>query len=72
MYDDIAARLSNNEYVVDAETTALLGDGNPDEGARKLDLMRQKVRKHKGGALAKGRFSPSAKAPEHYMRGGIR
>lgn len=65
--DDIPARLSDGEYVFDAETVALLGDGSTDEGARRLDALRQKLRMHKGKQLAKGRFSSSAKNPEEYL-----
>lgn len=68
--DDIDAKLSPKEYVLDGETVALLGDGNPDAGADRLDQMRMALRKHKGGALARGKFSPNAKAPLAYMRGG--
>lgn len=67
--DDIPARLSENEYVMDAETVALLGDGSPDAGARKLDELRRRVRRHKGAALARGKFSPAARDPGVYMRG---
>lgn len=67
--DQIPARLSPNEYVVDAETVSMLGDGSPDEGARRLDKMRKGVRQHKGRVLAKGKFSPNAKPPERYMGG---
>lgn len=70
--DDIDARLSNGEYVFTAEDTALLGDGNPDHGARKLDKMRVNLRRDKGRALARGKISPDAKRPESYMRGGRR
>ena len=59
--DDINAKLANNEYIMDAETTALAGDGNPDEGARRFDKLREEIRKHKGKALAKGKISPNAK-----------
>lgn len=69
--DDIDAKLSNNEYVFTAEDTALLGDGNPDHGARKLDEMRANLRRHKGQALGRGKISPNAKRPETYMRGGL-
>lgn len=65
--DDIPARLSDGEYVFDAETVALLGDGSTDEGARRLDELRQKLRVHKGKQLAKGKFSSSAKNPEEYL-----
>ena len=68
--DDIPAVLSDGEYVIDAETVALLGDGSNKAGAKKLDDLRVKVRKHKGKKLAKGRFSANAKRPEAYLSGG--
>ena len=69
--DDIPAVLSDGEYVIDAETVALLGDGSSKAGAKKLDELRVKVRKHKGQKLAKGRFSANAKKPEAYLSGGL-
>ena len=70
--DDIPARLSDGEYVIDAESVALLGDGSGDAGARRLDEMRQNLRKHKATNLKKGGFSHKAKQPHQYMaRGGI-
>lgn len=68
--DDIPAVLSDGEYVIDAETVALLGDGSSKAGAKKLDEMRVKIRKAKGKNLAKGKFSVNAKRPEAYMSGG--
>ena len=65
--DKIDALLSDGEYVFDAESVALLGDGSLDEGARRLDQLRQNVRRHKGAALAKGKFTPAAKSPEEYI-----
>lgn len=67
--DTIDARLSDGEYVMDAETVAMLGDGSTKEGARRLDGLRANLRKHKGTALAKGKFSPNAKSPLAYMKG---
>lgn len=67
--DTIDARLSEGEYVVDAETVALLGDGSTDAGAKKLDALRKNIRTHKGKALAKGKISPNAKPDAAlYMR----
>lgn len=65
--DDIKALLSPNEYVIDAETVALLGDGSPDAGAARLDAFRENIRKHKGAALAYGKISPDAMPPEQYL-----
>ena len=68
--DKIPALLSDGEYVIDAETVALLGDGSSRAGAKKLDDLRIKVRKHKGKNLAQGKFSVNARNPEAYMLGG--
>jgi hypothetical protein len=70
--DDIPALLSDGEYVMDAESVALLGDGSGDAGARQLDEMRRNLRKHKATNLQKGGFSHKAKQPHQYMaRGGM-
>lgn len=69
--DSIPAALSDGEYVMDAETVALLGDGSTDAGADMLDQFRINIRKHKGKHLSKGKISPDAKAPEHYLSGGL-
>ena len=68
--DKIPALLSDGEYVFDAETVALLGNGSNKAGAKLLDSFRVKVRKQKGKKLARGKFSDNAKRPEHYMAGG--
>lgn len=69
--DKIPALLSDGEYVIDAETLALLGDGSTKEGARRMDEFRAKIRQHKGRALSRGQISPDAKSPEEYMGGGL-
>lgn len=66
--DTIDAKLSDGEYVLDAETVAMLGDGSNKAGAQKLDEMREQIRKHKGKVLAKGKFSPNAKSPLAYIK----
>ena len=68
--DSIPAKLSDGEFVVDAESTALLGDGSVKAGAAKLEQMRANLRKHKGAALAAGKISPNAKDPMQYMKRG--
>lgn len=65
--DTVPALLSHGEYVMDAETVALLGNGNTDAGAKRLDEMRQAVRMQKGKALAKGKISPHALPPLEYL-----
>lgn len=68
--DSIPAELSDGEYVVDAETVALLGDGSSKAGAKQLDKLRVAVRKHKGKKLAKGEFSVKAKSADRYLKNG--
>lgn len=68
--DKIPAVLSDGEYVFDAETVAMLGDGSTKAGAQKLDALRVNLRKHKGRNLAKGKISLNAKSPEKYLKGG--
>jgi len=67
--DEIPAYLPDGEYVIDAETVALLGDGSNKAGAEMLNGMRENVRAHKGQSLAQGKFSPDAKSPLQYLRG---
>jgi hypothetical protein len=67
--DEIDARLSDGEYVWDAETVSLLGDGSTEAGAAALDRAREAIRTHKGRALAQGKFSPDAKSPLDYILG---
>lgn len=68
--DKIPALLSDNEYVIDAETVALLGDGSPDAGAKALDALRENIRRHKGGALSRGDISPNARPALSYLPKG--
>ena len=68
--DEIPAYLSDGEYVIDAETVSMLGDGSNKAGAQALNSMRKSIRKHKGGALAKGKFSADAKSPLEYLQEG--
>ena len=66
--DDVNAVLSDGEYVFDAETVALLGNGSSEAGADRLDQMREEIRKQKGQHLAKGKISPDAKSPLSYLK----
>ncbi len=67
--DLVDARLSPGEYVFDAELVSALGDGSNEEGARRLDAMRQRVRAHKrSGPLSQ--IAPRARTPEAYFKKG--
>jgi hypothetical protein len=69
--DSIPARLSDGEYVMDAETVSMLGDGSSKAGAKKLDQFRVKLRKQKGRNLARGKFSVNAGPVERYVGGRV-
>jgi hypothetical protein len=66
--DDVDAVLSDGEYVFDAETVALLGNGSSEAGATRLDQMREQIRKQKGKSLAQGKISPDAQSPLSYLK----
>ncbi len=66
--DLIDARLADGEYVFDADIVAALGDGSNAEGARRLDKMREAIRKHKRSA-PNDKIPPKAKSPLAYFKG---
>lgn len=67
--DLIPAQLSDGEYVIDADAVSALGDGSNEEGARRLDHMRENLRKHKRSAKPNS-IPPKAKSPLQYMTEG--
>lgn len=64
--DRVDAALSPGEYVFDADVVSALGDGSNDEGARRLDEMRERIRRHKRAAPP-SEIPPKARAPEAYL-----
>jgi len=65
--DKINAKVSDGEYVMDADVVSALGDGNNEAGAAKLDSMRKGIREHKRSAPAT-KIPPKAKSPLEYMK----
>ena len=65
--DDVPVNLSGGEYVFDADTVAALGDGNNSAGAKKLDELREAIRRQKRAA-APDQIPPPAKDPMQYMK----
>jgi hypothetical protein len=63
----VDAKLADGEYVFDADVVAALGDGSNAEGAKKLDKMREAIRKHKRSA-PNDKIPPKAKSPLAYLR----
>lgn len=68
--DDIDAKLSDGEYVMDAHTVSMLGNGSNEAGARRLDQMRENLRKQAAKPMSKGKQFMKVKPPENYLRGG--
>jgi hypothetical protein len=68
--DDIDAKLSGGEYVMDAGTVSMLGNGSNDAGARALDQLRERIRKHAGKSLSKGKQFMKAKPAHSYLKAG--
>lgn len=66
--DLVDAKLADGEYVFDAEIVSALGDGSNKEGARKLDAMREAIRRHKRSAPL-NTIPPKAKSPLAYLKG---
>jgi hypothetical protein len=69
MSDDIPALLSDGEYIVDAQTVSMLGNGSSSAGAAMLDRLREQVRKHKGAPMKQGEMPPRSKGALSYMKG---
>lgn len=69
--DLIPALLADGEYVMDADIVAALGDGSSKEGAKKLDKMREAIRKHKRAAPT-NKIPPKAKSPLAYLKESLR
>lgn len=67
--DVVPAQLSPGEYVVDAESVSMLGDGNNDAGAQRLDELRASLRAHKRDAPDDA-IAPPALGPLAYLKGG--
>ena len=67
--DNIAAQLSDGEYVIDASTVSALGNGSTKAGVAALDQMREAIRKHNRSAPI-NKIPPKAKKPMDYLKRG--
>jgi hypothetical protein len=65
--DNIPAQLSDGEYVMDANTVSLLGDGSNKAGAAKLDQLRENLRRQAARPMSQGKQFMHAKPPMAYM-----
>lgn len=67
--DNIAAQLSDGEYVFSADDVASLGSGSTNAGVKALDNMRMAIRAHQRKAPI-SKIPPAAKSPLEYLRDG--
>ena len=68
MDDTVPIQASHGEFVIPADVTSALGDGNTDAGANQLHTLIKNVRKHKSSSH--GGLPPMAKSPLQYMGKG--
>lgn len=66
--DVVPAMLAKDEHVIDADVVAAIGDGSSDEGHRKLEDMKKKIRRTKRSAGLDS-IPPKAKSPLDYLVG---
>lgn len=66
--DQVPILASPGEYVFDAESVSMLGNGNTEAGAKMLDEMRQSLREHKRSA-GPGEIAPASGSIEQYLGG---
>lgn len=64
--DNVQAAVSPGEYIWDADTVSAVGDGNNEEGARRLDQLRERIRAKKRSAPA-SKIPPKTGALSQYM-----
>lgn len=64
--DMVQINASPGEYVFDAETVSMLGNGSNEAGADILDQWREFLREHKRGA-APDEIGPASKDPNDYL-----
>lgn len=67
--DDVDIKAARGEYLFDAETVSMIGDGSNEAGAEILDKWREYLREHKRSA-ANDKIAPSAKDPSAYLPKG--
>ena len=66
--DLVDAQLSAGEYVIDAESVSMLGDGNTEAGIKKLDELRLSLRAHKR-SVPDEQIAPPSEGPLSYIQG---
>jgi hypothetical protein len=66
--DITEARISQDEYIVDANQVREIGDGDADEGAARLDKIREEIRQQAYGTTKQPKEISAAKTLRELMR----
>lgn len=66
--DITEARISQDEYIVDANQVKRLGDGNVEEGTERLDSLREEIRKQAYGTKEQPNQISSVKTLREFMK----
>tara|TARA_R100000278_G_scaffold120889_1_gene103801 strand:+ start:5352 stop:5966 length:615 start_codon:yes stop_codon:yes gene_type:complete len=66
--DITEARISQDEYIVDANQVKALGDGDVDEGTARLDKLREEIRQQAYGTKKQPKQISAAKTLRELMR----
>jgi hypothetical protein len=66
--DITEARISQDEYIVDANQVKALGDGDVDEGTSRLDKLRKEIRKQAYGTTKQPNEISAVQTLEKFMR----
>ncbi len=66
--DSVPINAAKGEYVMDAETVSMLGNGSNEAGAALLDKWREHLREHKR-SVGSSEIAPPTKDPNEYLEG---
>lgn len=66
--DITEARISQDEYIVDANQVREIGDGDADEGAARLDKLREEIRQQAYGTTKQPKQISASKTLREFMK----
>ena len=66
--DITQARISKDEYIVDENQVKALGDGDADKGAKRLDELREEIRKQAYGTTKQPKEISASKTLQQFLK----
>ena len=66
--DITQARISKDEYIVDENQVKALGDGDADKGAKRLDKLREEIRKQAYGTTKQPKEISASKTLQQFLK----